>query len=348
MVDSVSRSPSPVTAPASNTPGTDAALLRQGPGNVSQSRGATGLIDRGQRARGVPTLRQAPAERVSRISAKADDTQALKPESANDALPGSHLVTPPELLQKKTPGAFAEGLFERASWSTQWKDLIGDMKKEPGLKAQVQTELTEWFDYFEHSQAQGLRVGQQLDELKALKPTVKNDAIKGSQMFRNIDNLRRRIDEQVDSVNTIKTTASKVTGTILQGVEDGDRGGKILRYMSEAEAAEIKQLKTFKQLRKQGVGGSFEEHKWFFTDASAPPVQSKKVPRLLEIDVPAQTFAIITAEASNLPTATQAAFRVKDGSGVEQLEKGAFGVHREGLQAFSQLLNSPKVKWRIS
>jgi hypothetical protein len=152
-----------------------------------------------------------------------------------------------------------------------------------------------------------------------------------------------KVNGLLDAVDRI----NREVGAVVEAVRPGGRmDGKIMRVMSEAEAKDIKDNAKLRQ-----GGTSFEQHKWFYTDRNHPPVPGKSTPYRLEIDVPQSTVQNVLGIASDNPDGKLEPFRRKTGASktdttaLEQEERGAFGVQRFGLEAFSNLLT--KCKWRI-
>lgn len=131
------------------------------------------------------------------------------------------------------------------------------------------------------------------------------------------------------------------------GVRPGDTvrdTGTIMRYMSRAEADAMIASKKFSQ-----GALSFEQHKWFFTDKQAyDPKGGAGFECVLTIRVPKGTIPKIFDIASADPKGTTQPVRYKPGGehSVEQAELGAFGIHRFGLEAFSDILANPQ-NWGI-
>lgn len=118
----------------------------------------------------------------------------------------------------------------------------------------------------------------------------------------------------------------------------------IMRYMSRAEADAIIASKKFSQGPQ-----SFEQHKWFFTDkASYDPMGGTGFECELKVTVPEDTIPKIFDIASADPKGTTQSVRYKPGGAdsLEQAERGAFGIHRFGLDEFSKILADPR-KWEI-
>lgn len=106
--------------------------------------------------------------------------------------------------------------------------------------------------------------------------------------------------------------------------------------MSRAEADSLLASGKFAQGPR-----SFEQHKWFFTDGAAyQPKGGAGFDCELTVTVPRGTIPKIFDHASANPRGTTEAIRYKPGGAgrLEQAEPGAFGIHRYGLDAFSQVL----------
>jgi hypothetical protein len=189
-----------------------------------------------------------------------------------------------------------------------------------------------------------LRRQNKKDEAQTVRGTINEVA---ARFMTKLEEVGFKINKKLDVVEGIQDSVkSLVDGAISSGQSDG----KIMRVMSEAEAKDIKTNGMLRQRVAQGRGNSFEQHKWFYTDPSHPPVQSKPLPFRLEVDAPKSAIAKIFENASAKPDDTLAPFRHKPGGtagqpGLEQAEPGAFGVQMYGLEEFSRLLE--RFKWRI-
>lgn len=96
MVDSLSRSPSPVNTPSQiSQPAGGANSLSQGPASRSQSPGATSLVNQGRSAREMPSLQQGSLSRASR----ADRSSAPSPTSRQPSPGGAFTPLSAALLQ---------------------------------------------------------------------------------------------------------------------------------------------------------------------------------------------------------------------------------------------------------
>ncbi|MEX3959792.1 hypothetical protein [Trinickia sp. EG282A] len=158
-----------------------------------------------------------------------------------------------------------------------------------------------------------------------------------------LEKVGRKVNDKLDHVTRIESTVKSV----VDGVQSGrsSEGGTVMRLMSKAEADDIKGSGELRQGES-----SFEQHKWFYTDRTKPPIQSKPSPYRLEIDVPKSFVDKIRDVGSNNPNGTSDAFRVKLGPTDEYpdaptREEGAFGVQTYGLPEFSRLLE--KRPWKI-
>lgn len=200
----------------------------------------------------------------------------------------------------------------RADWE-KMKKSESDFLNSKGLNSDQRAKLKSTFSVAQRGF---------LDGLPKLAKYVNELAI-------HVTEIRRAVTEVVDSVDT-KQKAN----------------GVVMRVMSEEEALDIKNSNELRQAKE-----SFEQHKWFYTDRSKPPVQNKTTPYRFEMDVPKEMTDKIFSVASDDKDATYAPFRHKPGGTRENStawdtgEPGAFGVQRHGLEEFSQLLN--KCKWRI-
>jgi hypothetical protein len=151
------------------------------------------------------------------------------------------------------------------------------------------------------------------------------------------------MNSRLREVTVIENAVKSVVDTVTPGQR---ADGKVMRLMSKAEADDI----IGSGMLRQGEG-SFEQHKWFYIDASRPPIESKPSPYRLEVHVPSSMTRQIFESASDNPQGTLEPFRHKPGASrenpnaVEQREPGAFGVQKHGLPEFSKLFQ--QCKWKI-
>lgn len=170
--------------------------------------------------------------------------------------------------------------------------------------------------------------------LTALIDTTQKSRVKMSV----IENVRDAI------ANALNTETPRTAGASNRPGDTITDTRTIMRYMTRTEADELIRTRKFSQGPQ-----SFEQHKWFFTDKTAyNPKGGTGFDCELKVTVPRDTIPKIFDIADSDPQGTTAPVRYKPGgeASLEQEEKGAFGIQKYGLEAFSRILETP-ANWDI-